>query len=65
MIAMDVDVCYKSIEIFLVLVWIKNSTSTANTVAPTAVTPKSRHVGKRHRAQFKPKLERFECFGRV
>ena len=39
MIAMDVDVCYKSIEIFLVLVWIKNSTSTANTVASTA-TPK-------------------------
>ena len=58
------DVCYNSIELFLSLVSIFNFNFNRQYSSPNCHS-KSCHVGKHHRAPFKPNFEPFECFGRV
>ena len=58
------NVCYNAIEIFLFLVSIFIFNFNRQYSSPNCHS-KNRHVGKQHRARFKPDLEPFEDFGRV
>ena len=64
MILKVMNVCYNVIHIFLSLV--SNFIFNFNRhYSSSNCHPKSRHVGKDHRARFKPNLKPFECLGRA